>query len=441
MRKLMLQQEKALNYAKPLARAALFMEMRLGKTTVAIRWAEFNKLNRVLILCPDAVKPSWISELQQEQIADEDIIDVKGDLIKRLELSSDPSKGNWFIITYQSVLYGPEILDLQWDGIILDESTKIRNPQADITKLLKKKKDNFGYRIVLSGLPDPESRLDYYEQMAFLYDSFMHCCTYWEFRRKFFRQLGFEWKCDKYIEDKIKDEVGRLAFVMTRKEAGIGSKKLKTVLKVKMNKEQEELLKQIDEGFEFKSQNEEDYGEDTKWVPVTYVWQGIVAGGFTPHGILISDAKYKEILKLLKGELQKEKVIIWFKHNWEIEYAVEFFSKNKINTIKFTGQDKSQVDYFTKGNAQIICAQAKCGQYGLDWSISSTAIYYSNWYDGEVRAQSEDRIIHPKKKEPLLYIDVVTENSIDEDVVEILKSKSLSSKKFMNELAKRRNLK
>ena len=436
----MLQQEKALNYAKPLARAALFMEMRLGKTTVAIRWAEFNKLNRVLILCPDAVKPSWINELQQEQVADEDIMDLNfvGEE-KRIYYAKFPA--NWFLITYQSVLHGPQILDLQWDGIILDESTKIRNPQAEITKLLKKKRDNFGYRMVLSGLPDPESRLDYYEQMAFLYDSFMHCCTYWEFRRKFFRQLGFEWKCDKYIEGKIKDEVGRLAFVMTRKEAGIGSKKLKTVLKVEMNKEQRELLKQIDEGFEFKSQNSQDYGEETKWVPVTYIWQGIIAGGFTPHGILISDNKYKQILHLLKGELRNEKVVIWFKHTWELEYGIKFLNENNIKAIPFSGKDKSQVSYFTNGNAQVICAQAKCGQYGLDWSISSTAIYYSNWYDAEVRAQSEDRIVHPKKKEPLLYIDLVTEESIDEDVVEILNHKRLSSKNFMNELAKRRNLK
>ena len=45
----------------------------------------------------------------------------------------------------------------------------------------------------------------------------------------------------------------------------------------------------------------------------------------------------------------------------------------------------------------------------------------------EKRAQSEDRIIHPVKQEPLLYIDLVTEGTIDEIVVDALQDKSISA--------------
>jgi len=73
---------------------------------------------------------------------------------------------------------------------------------------------------------------------------------------------------------------------------------------------------------------------------------------------------------------------------------------------------------------------------------ADTAIYYSNYYSFEMRTQSEDRIIHPLKQTPLLYVDLVTENTIDEDVVEILQTKKLRAVGFMRllrrELMKKR---
>jgi SNF2 family DNA or RNA helicase len=441
MRELMKQQKKALEYASPLARIALFMEMRLGKTTTVIRWKELNKdFKRCLVLCPDDVKDSWKKEFRAEYIADEDVVDVAGTSEKRIVLATGP--GEWFLSTYQAILYCPEVLDLQWDGIILDESTTIRNPQAQITKLLYKRRDNFKYRAVLSGLPNPESDLDYFEQMRFVWDSFMGCHDYWSFRRRYFHQFGYDWKCSKLTKEKIMEAVGALAFVMTRKQAGIGSKKLRTTLTVDMDPLQVNMINDIRQGFEFKAVEgvDKDYGEDTKWIPVKYLWEGIIAGGFSPHGHILSASKVKLLKKLLKGELKNEKkVVVWCRYTHEIRFVAAELTREGIKTAILIGQDKSQKNEFTDGSARVICAQARCGRYGLDWSCSSTAIYYSNWYDGEIRQQSEDRIIHPKKKEPVLYIDLVTKGTIDEDVVEMLKQKKLTSRKFLEELARRRN--
>ena len=73
---------------------------------------------------------------------------------------------------------------------------------------------------------------------------------------------------------------------------------------------------------------------------------------------------------------------------------------------------------------------------GQDWSVADTAIYYSNEYSNDLRSQSEDRICHPKKKLPLLIIDLNTESSIDEKVRKILKDKNFDSRMFMSRLIK-----
>jgi SNF2 family DNA or RNA helicase len=55
-------------------------------------------------------------------------------------------------------------------------------------------------------------------------------------------------------------------------------------------------------------------------------------------------------------------------------------------------------------------------------------------YSCEARVQSEDRIIHPQKKTPLLYIDLVSKGTIEEDVLKILQRKKIGSKAFMVDL-------
>ncbi len=427
-------QYKALDYAEPRARIALFMQMRLGKTLVLIRWAEQQGCKKILVLLPLATVGDWVKELQSELVADEDIVVLRGVPGERLDKTM--LDANWFLATYESVLSLPEILEAGWDCVILDESTMIRNPKAAITKLLLRKKDLFNYRAVATGWPDPEDKLDYVTQMLWLYDSFMRAPDYWVFRSRFCQNFGYEWTMTKTTEQRVIDEVSKLAFFMTRKQAGIGSKKLYKTFEVEPTAEQIKLAQQIEDGFEFPAIHGS-YGEDTKFVPVKDQWLGQVAGGFTPHGKMLSEAKTRQIVQLVRGELKDEKIVIWFHYECELQYVLHRLNEIGVKAVPFNGSTKEGAKEFTNGNAQVICAQARCGRFGLDWSVADTAIYYSNWYDGEIRAQSEDRIIHPKKKEPLLYIDLATRGSVDEDIISCVRQK-MSRRQIMEVLAKRR---
>lgn len=447
MRKFMPHQVKAFNYAKPLARIALFMEMRLGKTMVTIRWAEHNKLCPNLVIAPLSVLPSWEEELLEEGYAYEDICWLWGKKPEEVEHLFHNSGATWFLINYEALLepnpnYNPDskrsrkmiggsTLKHNWASLILDESTRIRNPQAETTRHLVDDCFRIGYRAILSGLPAPESPLDYYEQFNFLHGNFMHCPNYWIFRRKWFMECGYDYVPSRFAKDQIKKEVQTRAFVLTRKQAGIGSKKIFSKRYVEMNPTQKRLYKEIEKGFEYEYEGER---KETKWIPVKYLWYGMIAGGFTPEGKLVSDAKLQELINLFRGELKNEPTVIWFRYNQEIEYISRALQEKGFTVGVFTGSNKTGSDKFKSGKVQILCAQARCGQYGIDWSRSSTAIYYSNYYDGEVRYQSEDRIVHPKKREPVLYIDLVTKGSIDESVIKILREKKINSKQFAMKL-------
>jgi len=71
---------------------------------------------------------------------------------------------------------------------------------------------------------------------------------------------------------------------------------------------------------------------------------------------------------------------------------------------------------------------------GVDLSRADTIIFYSNWYDYEIRTQFEDRVIHPLKKVPVLIVDIVIENTLDEAMPLTLQKKGINAKRFYNEL-------
>ena len=59
---------------------------------------------------------------------------------------------------------------------------------------------------------------------------------------------------------------------------------------------------------------------------------------------------------------------------------------------------------------------------GINLSAADTAIYFSNSWALQDRLQSEDRILSPENN-TLLYIDLITKNTIDEDIMLALQDK------------------
>ena len=60
-------------------------------------------------------------------------------------------------------------------------------------------------------------------------------------------------------------------------------------------------------------------------------------------------------------------------------------------------------------------------------------IYFSNGYDLEVRLQSEDRAHRIGQTNKVTYVDIIAKDTIDEKILQALRSKIDISAKVMNE--------
>lgn len=437
MRPLFPHQQHALDYAADRRSIALFMEMRLGKSAVAIRWLR-AKARRVLVVGPMSVLPGWIDELVLEGFDPSRVCWLTGPVkerIHRVKTDQDLGYPTWYLINYEALLRGGKAFsELRWDGIILDESTRIRNSKARITKLLCRRFATVPRKAILSGLPAPESPMDYFSQMVFLHGSFMGTNNFWEWRHRHFYEAHWEWLPKKGSLQRIQASLRTLAFTLTRKEANLGGRKVYESRYVDMTPPQRQAYQEIRKNFQFA-------GLRTKWATTRMVWLARVAGGFTP-GIpseRLTDAKIDELVTLLTGELKQEFVVVWFKFNAELAAVFHRLRREKISATAILGATPPPLRHarrkrFQAGEVRVLLIQIKCGQFGLDCSAASTAIYFSNSYALEERLQSEARIEHAKKQDTLLYLDLVTRRTVNEAEVRTLRSKKLTANVFTSRL-------
>ena len=89
-------------------------------------------------------------------------------------------------------------------------------------------------------------------------------------------------------------------------------------------------------------------------------------------------------------------------------------------------QDKNSKLRFFVGNPST-------GGYGLTLHAAHTVIYYSNTYDLEKRMQSEDRAHRIGQVNKVTYIDLISEGTIDEKIVQSLRGKIDIASEVMGE--------
>jgi len=187
---------------------AYFLEQGLGKTAPAIRTIEHlyrsNKIDGVIVVAPNGVHRNWVSdELPKHSGMPYRALDWHSDRGKgqdrALERFLAPTSGRtelaYFALTYDAMLTprGRSALlafatgDLDKNGrpvpggkparfprflFVIDEASKVRNPEAQRTKKVDALRKFAKYVRLLNGTPIGNSALDAYSQMKLLDDKF-----------------------------------------------------------------------------------------------------------------------------------------------------------------------------------------------------------------------------------------------------------------------------
>ena len=444
---------------------AWFMEMGTGKTKVCIdniaMLYDRGKIKSALVIAPNGIKRNWRKELSVHMPDHVEYMDAvwvaspkKKEQIELMNVCQISDKLQILIMNIEALSTGRG-LDFARSFVlpgfcfmVVDESTTIKNHSARRTKNIMKIANLAKYRRIMTGSPVTKSPLDLFSQVEFLGPWLLEQSNYYAFRARYAviqqRNVGshsFQHVVSYQRLDELTAILHNFSTRILKENCLDLPDKLYTKRVVSMTPEQlkayVEMKKQAMTFFE-----DNPMTAASVLTQMTRLHQIVCGHVKTDDGEVrtLKNNRIKELLQVL--EETDGKVIIWavFRHDIqtiEKEIANEY---GKETVASYYGDTKdsirqSIVDSFMDSDSDLrfFIGNPKTGGYGLTLTCSHTVVYYSNDYSLEVRMQSEDRAHRIGQKDKVTYIDLMTEGTIDEKIVNSLNNKIDLASKVMGE--------
>lgn len=342
-------------------------------------------------------------------------------------------------------------------GFIIDESTLIKNPTAKLTKAVMKLQPLSAYRRVLSGTPDPQGPADYFSQYRFLSPSILRTTSFTAFKNQFCKQRSifingreirtptgefnhgmkevFETIVAPYTVRLRKDEVLK---ELPPKQYQRIVFSLPTDVQREYNRLAEEFYTEL-----VVNRAPEEKAQVTATVAIARITRlhqlacGHIVGD---DGKLsrIENGRFGVLQSLLEERPKGTKTIVWCHYRENIDELMERLPEG--SSVKIYGgisaeERTAALEAFQRGEASVLLANPAAAGWSLTLTCADTSIYYSNSFNFEHRAQSEDRIHRiGQTAQKVMYYDIVAEGTVDERIMDVLKNKQSFSETVMRGL-------
>ena len=452
---------------------ALFLEMGLGKTKIAIDEAaqlhEENRIDRLLVVAPNGVHLAWEREIEKHAPGSlkRNVFGWRGSLTKKEESALARSMKNAteltvLLLNVEALSTSTKAKDLVRSFVgpramfVVDESSRIKNPGAKRTKFVVAAGRRCGYRRILTGTPVTQSPFDLYSQFMFLdpmilgfpsYRSFCH--RYGEFsteEAKRGRQpdgtFEKEWTYEKVVGYRRLGELTRTIashMVRMRKEDCLDlPAKIYEVVPIVLTPQQRALYKSMDKDgvAEFDSFEVLSPLRITRLMKMSQIVSGfLIDEDQIPRIIPGRNPKLETFIDIVSNHTGKVLVSCRFHH--EIRLIRDTLREMGETVVEYHGEVSTKdrragVEAFQKDpKVRFMVGQEKA-LIGETLTAADLMIYWSNEFSYEARYQSEDRLHRIGQDKSVVYVDLVGEKTVDERVVQILERCRLVADKVID---------
>lgn len=329
-------QRHVVEWAVKKGRAALFEDCGLGKTAQQLEWASQvcrHTGGSVLILTPLAVAHQTSHEA-----------DKFGLVAKVAESSADIAGPGIWITNYEKL----EKFDCsQFVGVVLDESSILKNFTGKMRKMLTETFSETPYRLCCTATPSPNDYTEFGQHADFL-----GVCTPAQMLATFFINDTFntgDWRLKKHAESEFWAWLASWAACVS---------------------------KPSDLGFEDDGYNLPSLNLETIIVHVDEA-DGAAEGELFRHATLSATTMHQEMRMTSPARVAKiaelvnassEPWIVWCNTNDESEQlAAAIPDAVEVKGSDTSKQKEDRIDAFTDGRARVIITKAGIAGYGLNW--------------------------------------------------------------------------
>ena len=435
--------------SKPSTGFGLLFEMGCGKTltAIAIMGALYcqHRITRVLVVAPSSVCSVWPHDLAAFAAFPYEVRVLLGEKKQRLEalhsLTDYPNTANRLLVavinyeaTHREGIF--EALDgYAADLIICDESQRIKNPRAAQSRAVQMLGDRAACRLILSGTPVQNSVIDLYSQYRFL-DPGVFGANFYAFRNRYCQMGGYgghEVVGFQQMDELVRKEHS-IALRVTKAECLDLPGQTFVRRYVQLEPAARRLYAQIARASCAELENGEHVTASivlTKLLRLMQLTGGFVQadGGDRPRPA--GSAKLDALADILEDYVQEagQKLVVFARFRPEIAAICQLLEQRGIRYGRIDGevpmdQRGAIVETFQQDpGVKVFVAQIQTAGLGITLHAASAAVFYSLDFNYANYAQALARIHRIGQAQPVTYIHLLAEHTVDDQVLDALERK------------------
>lgn len=426
---------------KDMPYSAIFHEQGLGKTKIAVDlllyWLTEKDIDTVFIVTKKQLVANWIDEFKiHTHIQPKVLSNNKNDnfyvlnssvkvIVTNFEtLSTDKSRIKLF-------------LKCRNVAIIIDESTKLKNPTAKITKDFFELSDLFKIKTIMTGTPVANRPYDIWAQVFFL-DGGENLGNDFE---DFKKNTDLSNDLTKNLEKRelfqesvsnIYDKISSFSIRETKKSCGIElPEKEYESLYVEFESIQKCMYDKIVEELQIEVEHDGESIIDDDSVSLKRLLRLMQ----TTSNPKLLDERYDKIsgkeqqLDDLIEEIigREEKCIIWSNYIENIEYLTTKYQKygaRRIHgSLSMEDRNKSVQMFKFEESCKLLLATPQAAKEGLTLTVANNVIFYDRGFNLDDYLQAQDRIHRISQKKKCHIYNILVRDSVDEWIDKLLIAK------------------
>lgn len=433
-------QHEAFMAIKDLPYAAIFHEQGLGKTKIAIDlllyWLQKRDIDTVLIVSKKTLVNNWCSEFSVHANIRPRTLDNKHG--NNFYVLNSPARV--IITNFESISGEKERMKLFLKtrnvAIIIDESTKIKNPESKLTQDFLELSEFFKIRVIMTGTPIANRPYDIWSQIYFLDHGESLGTDFTSFKHDYdlSNDLANNVSRQGVFENSLASLYKRIKGFTVRetKNSGIISlpDKIYHDVRIAFELRQKDMYEQVRTEMQLLMRQGDETFLDESPDAIKRLLRLVQ---ITSNPKLL-DESYNEVSAkeaLLDHILQPiltdgKKVIVWSIFTDNIDYFTKKY--RMFHAVRITGkmnveERQKSVNAFKEGDAQILFATPQSAKEGLTLTVANHAVFYDRGFNLDDYLQAQDRIHRISQKNDCHIYNLMVEDSIDEWIDVLLKAK------------------
>ncbi len=411
------------------AGACLADDMGLGKTvqTLAVLLDRAPE-GPAVVVAPTSVMANWIDEARRFAPT-LNVTVYAGAASSRADLLADAAPFDLFVTTY-GVLQNDieELATVPWHTAVLDEAQAIKNPQAKRSRAAHRLPGAF--RVITTGTPIQNNLQDLYSLFNFANPGLLGSQD--QFRRNF--ALPIERDQDADAQSRLRRLIA--PFMLRRLKATVLDdlpERTEITLHVTMSEEEaslyEALRRKAVEELEAARLETPELAEGARRVQVLAHLTKLRQACCNPRLVMDGHAPESSKLATFAATLEElraghHKVLVFSQFVRHLRLVEEHLRSAGIAYQYLDGATPAKtrakrIAAFQAGEGEVFLISLKAGGVGLNLTAADYVIHMDPWWNPAVEDQASDRAHRIGQTRPVTIYRLVTEGTIEEQIVEL----------------------